>query len=272
MLLQPPLLQLVIVNPHWLLRIMSITFKIHLMSDTSVITTNLQQNPIIQTGEGAQPISNFYGFTPLKSGSLLPHFLHPSSLLRHPVTQYVTTNSNTYPEDEPVLPGLTSSKSLFITERPLVIIFRPVFLENDFNQQVFLEALEADIQVMGGSLLVITNASVRNLTRQPGGQLRRSSYQILSDPQNSVAEKFGLYHPDNLPGDWLSGVDGDIALPAFYLLNEQGIIDYHYIDYNFRTYTPLPDSSDNGVIRKLLTKVYQNSQKTNRRFKVAFGA
>lgn len=205
-------------------------------------------------------IRNFYGFTPLKTGQNIPDFLpsqanKPGWLSLNLFKTTLNTKSN--------------SLALFINNRPVVLIFRPIFHQNGRAQKAFLASLQEDIQIMGGSVFVISNASTRELKDHFGEHHR---FQILSDPNNSIAESFGLYHPDNLIADWLSGVEGDISLPAFYVIQPNGVIGYHYIDYNFRTYQL--ESSQNGpsFVRQLLTKVYQNTQKSTRHKKVPNGA
>ena len=221
---------------------------------------NQYVTPFEKALTSGKTIRNFYGFTPLKTGQHIPDFLQsPASIATGISLNQFKTPLNTS----------ANALELFVNNRPAVLIFRPIFHHNGSEQKAFLSSLQEDVQIMGGSVFVITNANTRELSNHLG---THPAQQILSDPANTIAESFGLYHPENLIADWLSGVEGDISLPAFYVINPNGKIGYHYIDYNFRTYQQDAYQNGQAFVRQLLTKVYQNSQKSSRRFKVAYGA
>jgi len=227
---------------------------------TSTARVNKNVRPFTQILEGTPSVSNYYGFSPLKKGDLLPVIKHPASQIIHPGS---SIQENLPKDITPVeLAALGNGK------RPLVILFRPTFNHNPFGQIEFLNTLQADIQIMGGSLLIVSNAPIRDLNRQ----LHQFSHLwVLSDPHNSLAEKFGLFTPDNPIGDWLSGIDDNIPLPAFYVVLPNGEISFHYIDYNFRTYQGnQEDIYQQAVIRQLLTRVYQDAQFINHNRNPAF--
>ena len=221
---------------------------------------NKYVHPFRQALEGVPMVSNYYGFSPIKKGDYLPQVYHPSSHIIFPGNREKENNA------EDITP--VRLKELTAGNRPLVIVFRPLLNHEPIQQVEFLETLQRDIQIMGGSLLVITNAGIRELRRQLKGH---NSLWVLSDPHNTLAEQFGLYTPDNPIGDWLSGIDDHIPLPAFYIVLPDGQLSYHYVDYNFRTYQDnLTEIYQQGFVRQLLTKIYQDHQAIRRRGKTAY--
>lgn len=210
---------------------------------------NKYVHPFTQVLEGAPAISNYYGYTPAKKGDYIPTVTHPASHILYPGNKERENNA------EDISP--IALRDLGTQDRPLVIIFRPTYNQEVLPQIGLLETFQKDIQVMGGSLLIISNAGIRDLKRQ---LKEHNALWVLSDPLNSIAEQFGLYTPDNPIGDWLSGIDDSIPLPAFYIALPNGEISYHYVDYNFRTYQG-SDSEiyQQGFIRQLLTQIYQQS-------------
>ena len=185
--------------------------------------------------------SNYYGFQPLKSGNKAPYFNHPVSQTLFPATNRRRTDA--------------ANRLNF--NKPVVLVFRPVFHNDADIQRLFLESLQADVSVMGGELLVVTNATVKSLT---ANLQRTNTLHIFSDPDNEIARNYGLYNAANPLSDWLSGVEGDISLPAYYILSPGGRIVYHYVDYNFRTYN-YEQFDGQQFVRQLLTAVYQSAQR-----------
>lgn len=184
--------------------------------------------------------SNYYGFQPLKAGNKAPYFHHPVSQTLFPAANRHHT---------------TTSKQLNFN-KPVVLVFRPVFHNDADVQRLFLESLQADVNVMGGELLVVTNATIKSLT---ANLQRTNTLHIFSDPDNEIARNYGLYNAANPLSDWLSGIEGDISLPAYYILSPGGKIVYHYVDYNFRTYD-YEHFDGQLFVRQLLTAVYQSAQ------------
>ena len=214
---------------------------------------NKQVLPFTEVLEGTPAISNFYGFTPLKKGDLLPAIHHPNSHILYPGIG----------RDQQDIKDLTpvSLFSFSPVNKPLVIAFRPALQQILAEDIKFLDSFQRDIQIMGGSLLVVSNAHIRDLKRQLG---QHNHLWVLSDPHNSLAEQFGLYTPENPIGDWLSGIDDNIPLPAFYVVLPSGEISYHYIDYNFRTYNSQADDIyGQGFVRQILTRIYQDAHYLN---------
>ncbi len=200
------------------------------------------------TQAGDQPqISNYYGFQPLKSGNSAPYFYHSSAHTLYPKNKNKAQFNTS---------DLNSLHSLTDNQKPIVLAFRPVIHNDADIQRLFLESLQADINVMGGELVTVTNASVRALT---SGLFKTNTLHIFSDTENKIAELYGLYNVQNPITDWLSGIEGDISLPAYYIINPDGKIVYHYIDYNFRTYN-YEHFEGQHFVRQLLTSVYQNAQ------------
>ncbi|SEA04866.1 Peroxiredoxin [Arachidicoccus rhizosphaerae] len=215
----------------------------------STAKVNKHVLPFTEVLEGAPSISNYYGFSPLKKGDLLPVITHPGSHIIYPG---VKPEQQTVKDITPV-----SLLELSHINKPLVIAFRPSIQHTPKDDIHFLDSFQRDIQIMGGSLLVVSNANIRYLRRQLG---QHNHLWVLSDPHNSLAEQFGLYTPENPIGDWLSGIDDNIPLPAFYVVLPSGEISYHYVDYNFRTYSPESgEIYQQGFVRQILTRIYQDA-------------
>jgi len=216
--------------------------------------------PFTQILEGTPSLSNYYGFTPLKKGDLLPVITHPNSHIIYPGAK---TDQEGIQDITPV-----SLLELSHVNKPLVIAFRPTIQHIPVEDIAFLDSFQRDIQIMGGSLLVVSNANIRDLRRQLG---LHNHLWVLSDPHNSLAEQFGLYTPENPIGDWLSGIDDNIPLPAFYVVLPNGEISFHYVDYNFRTYNgQAGDIYEQGFVRQLLTRIYQDAHYLNHGKKALF--
>ncbi|ANI88777.1 hypothetical protein A9P82_05430 [Arachidicoccus ginsenosidimutans] len=224
------------------------------MAITSVKINNYVRS-FDKTDDGSEPISNYYGYTPLKSGNSVPYFHHPLEKVLYPKNKNKTKF---------VFNELTTSHEILNNEKPVVLVFRPIFHNDADIQRLFLESLQADINVMGGKLTIITNATIRSLS---AGLHQPNSLHIFSDTENKIAELFGLYNSENQISDWLSGIEGDISLPAYYVINPDGKIVYHYIDYNFRSYK-YDHFDGQHFVRQLLTNVYQNAQRLKQLEKV----
>jgi hypothetical protein len=149
-----------------------------------------------------------------------------------------------------------SAEDLLDEQRPLVIAF--VGASNNTTQHIkALKSLEADIQVMGGRLLVLSGLNPRRLQQ---ALKHFDGLTVFYDRDNTIAELFGLYDAANPLWQWVAGVEHDDAsLPAFYVLSEGRKIVYHHIDYSLSLYTGNAYNTQ-PFIRELLTSVYNTAQ------------
>lgn len=139
---------------------------------------------------------------------------------------------------------------------PLVVIFFTPSAGKEARKEVrFLEGLAADVQVMGGRLLILSAIERRHwnhLLSDP------NSLSIHYDKDNRIAEDNGLFDPANPSWKFISGLDEDAPVPALYVLRPGGRIVYSYQDSHFTLYRP-ELSKIELFQRELLTKVYKNA-------------
>jgi len=185
-----------------------------------------------------------YGYYPLIKGNTVPtFFLHNENGIAKHLASGSLANEITI-----------SIQDFLDYHHPLVITFYnvPAGQVPDIKE---LESLQSDIQVMGGKLIVLTNASAKYFKKAARNQ---NNLTIFYDRDNSIAELFGLYDAFNPLWQWVSGVEQeDLPLPAFYVVSPDRQIAYSHIDYNLETYgTRL----QGNFVRELLTAVYQTNQ------------
>ncbi|WP_207632886.1 redoxin domain-containing protein [Foetidibacter luteolus] len=191
--------------------------------------------------------SRHYGYYPLIKGNTAPSFyLHgQDGIARH-------------------LASGTLSNELFISIQDFLDYQQPLVLTFYNGRQgqepavKALESLQADIQVMGGRLVVLTNTSARYFKKALRHQ---NNLTIFYDRDNAIAELFGLYDAFNPLWQWVSGVEqDDLPLPAFYVISPDRQIAWHHIDYNLLTYTN-DNFAQQPFVRDLLTAVYHTHQR-----------
>lgn len=201
---------------------------------TAKNASNILQ-PILQNNEFT------YNFTPILTGGKIPNFEFKSKnvLFRQ--------NSFFLPNKE------ASFQDFYDNNVPLVFAYWPITQKITNVSQ--WESLAADIKIMGGELVILTNADKNYFTRSIR---ERSKLTIISDKNFSIAEGLGLYDNFNPLTDWISGIEENIPLPAFYITTPTGDIKAHHIDYQFKTLkTNLEEIS---FVRKLLTTIYNLAQ------------
>jgi hypothetical protein len=139
---------------------------------------------------------------------------------------------------------------------PVVVIFFTPSAGNNARKEVrFLEELAADVQVMGGELLVISAIEYKYWSHLLSDQHNLSIY---FDKDNRIAEDNGLFDPANPSWKFISGLEEDAPAPALYVLQPGGRIVYYYQDRHFVLYQP-ELSKIELFQRELLTKVYENT-------------
>ncbi len=149
-----------------------------------------------------------------------------------------------------------SVDDLLYNNHPLVIAFLGASA-NTIAHIKAIKSLEADIQVMGGKLIVLSSLTQRYLQN---ALKNIEGLNVFHDRDNVIAEQFGLFDASNPLWQWASGVeDDDAPLPAFYVLNAEKQIVYHHIDYSLSLYTG-SNYTTQPFVRDLLTSVYNTAQ------------
>ncbi|PZP52545.1 MAG: hypothetical protein DI598_00480 [Pseudopedobacter saltans] len=204
------------------------------MSNNFAATTSKVLLPVL----GNQSKSN-YNYYPLLSGDKFPSFVLDRASFVSIKDKDLFTES------------FISSQDILDFPQPLVLAFLSV-TDKVIDTQVW-ESLQSDIEIMGGRLLIVTNGNNKQFTHK----IRRDNkLNIWEDHRQQLAEEAGLYDSQNPISDWLSGVDADIAIPAFYVIGKDHGIVFHHIDYALKTVSG-SKFSESSFIRNLLTSVYQ---------------
>jgi peroxiredoxin len=186
-----------------------------------------------------------YGYYPLIKGNTIPAFyLHSEDgIARHLASGSLANEL------------VISIQDFLDCNQPLVLAFYNAQLGKVPDIKA-LESLQADVQVMGGKLVILTNTPARYFKKAIRHQ---HSLTIFFDRDNAIAEQFGLYDAFNPLWQWVSGVEhDDLALPAYYVITPDRQITYHHIDYNLNTLKG--GLSSQNFVRELLTEVYRSSQ------------
>ncbi len=189
-----------------------------------------------------------YGYNPLIKGNMAPNFqlYNEDGIARH-----LTSGSLA---NEPVI----SLQDFLDFQKPLVLVFynKPL---GEVPDIMALKNLQANIEVMGGELVILTGTSPKYFKKV----LRhKQSLTIFHDRDQAIAEQFGLYDAFNPLWQWVAGFEQeDFPLPAYYVITPDGEIAFHHIDYNLITLNE--DILSQSFIRNLLTSVYQSSQQYN---------
>lgn len=195
---------------------------------------------------GSQHHNQFnYNFQPLLSGDKFPAFVLNGA-------SFISIKDKDLFDQ-----SFTSLQDLLDYPQPLVLAYLSVT-----DKLVDMEAwksLQADIEIMGGRLLIITNGDSKHFTNKIR---KENQLNIWQDKHQQLAEDAGLFDAQNPISDWLSGVDTDIPLPAFYVLGRDGNIQFHHIDYALKTVDG-KSFSNSPFVRNLLTSVYQTASEKN---------
>lgn len=207
------------------------------MSNNLAVTTS---SKVLLPVLGAQPSSKSnYNYFPLLSGDKFPTFvLDKASFIS-------IKDKDLFAE------SFISSQDIIDFPQPLVLAFWSV--TDKVADVDAWESIQSDIEIMGGRLLIITNGDSKQFTHKIK---KDNKLNIWEDRRQQLAEEAGLYDSQNPISDWLSGVEADIAIPAFYVIGKDHGIVFHHIDYALKTLTR-NSFSENPFVRNLLTSVYQ---------------
>ncbi|GAB4045964.1 peroxiredoxin-like family protein [Spirosoma litoris] len=127
-----------------------------------------------------------------------------------------------------------------VAEKPTILVFyRGGWCPYCSRQLAELRTLEPDLEKMGYQLIAISTDSPENLKNTlDKNQLK---YTLLSDADLTVAKAFGLAFkaPAAYDATLEKGSNGKnteklLPVPAVFLLNQQGIIKFEYINPNFK--------------------------------------
>lgn len=133
-----------------------------------------------------------------------------------------------------------------LLNQPLVLAFYSVHWNGyagDYLRQ--LEDLYADIQVMGGQLLVVSGDSVEDL------KALNVTFPLAHDRDFHIAKSAGIYAETDPLWARLSGFEENAPLPAAYVLGQSQRIAWAFVDRLFDQQVPR---------RELLTAVYSAGQ------------
>jgi len=187
-----------------------------------------------------------YGYYPLIKGNKVPAFyLHTENgFAKHLASGSLANEVRISIED------------FLDHQQPLVVVF--IGSANSAAPDIkALKSLQADVQVMGGRLLVLSSIEPKYLRKLLKNQ---DNLTVFYDKDNTIAEQFGLYDVANPLWQWISGVEEeDIPIPAFYVITPDRQIAYHHIDYSLNVYTK-DGYIKQPFIRDLLTSVYHTAQ------------
>ena len=182
-----------------------------------------------------------YNYQPLLSGDKFPSFvLNRGSFI-------------TIKDKDLFGQPFTSLQDILDYPQPLVLAFLSV--KDRIVDIGSWKSFQADIEIMGGRLLIVTNGDSKQFTSKTR---KEAQLNIWQDKHQQLVEDARLYDVQNPISDWLSGVDDDIPLPAFYIVGRDSNILFHHIDYALKTVDG-KNFSDSPFVRNLLTSVYQSS-------------
>ncbi len=181
--------------------------NLHIIGDTDLLSSD----------------TNHYGYQPLAKGGCIPAFSLPSEAgIINALAPLLKRET------------LITLQDFLDYQQPLVIAFlgAPGQAAADILK---LEKLGTGIQQCGGRLLVLTAIAPRHLRRQ----LRQSdTFTLFYDKDNTIAELFGLYDPQNPLWQWVSGIEEEEqVLPALYVAAPDRNITFSYVDYHFSLFT-----------------------------------
>lgn len=126
----------------------------------------------------------------------------------------------------------------YAKKQPVVLSF----LSGGWNQYGLehlqkLQILQQEVAALGGKLLVFTDASREEII-----DLRERFtilFDMVSDPTNQFAEQIGNYKQNYSPSDYISGVEGHVAIPTTLVINHFGKIIYDFSSVHFEKHVPI---------------------------------
>jgi len=187
-----------------------------------------------------------YGYYPLIKGNKVPAFYlnTENGFAKHLASGSLANEARISIED------------FLDNQQPLVIVF--IGSANNAVPDVkALKSLQADVQVMGGRLLVLSSIQPKYLRKLLKNQ---DNLTVFYDKENAIADLFGLYDVANPLWHWIAGVEEeDVPLPAFYVVAPDRQIVYHHVDYPLSVYSQAGYITQ-PFVRDLLTNVFHTAQ------------
>lgn len=92
-----------------------------------------------------------------------------------------------------------------------------------------LTKLAASVQAAGGQFVVFCNEDPKYLNRELVGP----AMKLVYDADYTVARRFGVYSEYDPIWDRVSGISEDVYVPALYVIDECGRIQYRFLDEDF---------------------------------------
>ncbi|MBE7177127.1 MAG: redoxin domain-containing protein [Mucilaginibacter polytrichastri] len=121
-----------------------------------------------------------------------------------------------------------SSRQLF--KRPLVVAFYSTEWKEyaeDYLQKLL--DVQQQIKSLGGHLLVITDASQRELRQL--ATCTDLQLNLYADPENLIAEQFGVYDAENPVYNRVSGIEKNVPLLAAFVISSLRRILYKHVNH-----------------------------------------
>ncbi|MFD2932818.1 peroxiredoxin-like family protein [Spirosoma flavum] len=142
------------------------------------------------------------------------------------------------------LDGKSISLLSEIAKKPTLLVFyRGGWCPYCSRQLAELRTLEPDLEKMGYQLIAVSTDSPENLKSTL--DKNHLNYTLLSDADVTAAKAFGLAFkaPISYSSTLEKGSNGKnteklLPVPAVFLLNQQGIIKFEYINPNFKERLP----------------------------------
>jgi peroxiredoxin len=173
-------------------------------------------NDLFQTSSTATSASLLFRSTPAEAGDTFSSF-------------YLKVNQGFW-EGRPTFiknNDTITDKQLF--RKPLILAFySPEWGEYGLQQLRTLNALQQDINLLGGQLLVVADTDLRTLRKIIlENDLKLNIY---SDPSFTIAENFGVYNVADPVYNRISGIDKNVPLLATYVISLSKKVSFKYID------------------------------------------
>ncbi|RPE12612.1 hypothetical protein EGT74_03425 [Chitinophaga lutea] len=192
--------------------------------------------PLYPEIRSTKPLNDRTRIKPAVAGNTLPLFhLHKDDFIT-PFT--FLSRENNY---------LVGSELL---NQPLVLAFFSIHW-NGYGEKYLqqLQELYADIQVMGGQLLVVSADGRKELDHLV--KKLNLTFPLAIDKGHQIARSAGLYLESDPLWDRVSGIEENAPLPAVYVIGQSQRISYHFLDHYLQ-------QSINS--RDLLSQVYTTGQ------------
>jgi peroxiredoxin len=174
--------------------------------------------------------SNTFSFNdqpeqPLTKGHLAPAFSIPAS-----AGLWATQWANNASIGKVQLPELLS-------HRPLVISFYSPHWSRYGHQHIqSLVELYEGVKALGGEMLVLTAEPIIEIYRL--AKQYPLPFSIAQDANNLIAYQFGVYSLKNPVWQRIAGITADVAVPATFVVAQDGYITAAFVDHNFQEALP----------------------------------